>query len=536
VKLGASPPVLALVLSSGKLRKLKTRRITTTSTRPFLSLQNATFRLGDQLVFQNTTWTWRQGEHWAVLGANGSGKSLFGDALRGKLPLVHGDLRYHFEGAPGMSPEEMIGHVAFEERKPTVHDLVVQSRWNSLEQDQAARVRDLLSFEQVMDLNPFEVTPKTARNRRAFTRRLLHAVSLFELELLLERRLMSLSNGETQRLQLARAMCRPVKLLILDEPLNGLDAATRSHFLQALERLMVSSLRVLLITTRAEELPRHITHAMWLNDCHIRAAGPRRELPALRAHHNKRSHGTLKANPKLQRPRAKLSRRSAAASAAKLIHLRDVTVRYGRRTILENLNWTVRAGESWALLGPNGSGKTTLLSLISGDNPQAYRNHVVVFGQLRGGGESIWDLKRRIGWISPELQAYFPEHITCFDAVASGFHETAGLFEPVSRSQHAAIRKWLRRFELLAYAEQPLFTLSAGLQRMVLLARALVKTPALLLLDEPCQGLDSQHRKLFIQTVDRLIRRQEVTAIYVTHRSDEIPRSIRCVLRLHAKQ
>jgi molybdate transport system ATP-binding protein len=495
-------------------------------------LQDATFRLGDRLVFQNTNWTFHQAEHWAVLGPNGSGKSLFGDALRGKLPLVHGELRYYFRGAPGLGPEEMIGHVAFEERKLTVHDLVVQSRWNSLEQDHATRVRNFLSYEQVMELNPFEVRPHAARNRQAFARRFRKAVSLFEIKHLLERRLMSLSNGETQRVQLARALCRPMRLLILDEPFNGLDAATRRHFLAVLEKLMQASIRVLLITTRAEDLSGHITHVLWLNECQVNATGPRSELSALRVRHHTHSLRHLVAKPKVHGPVGTVTRRSVAGSAAELIQLRDVTVRYGQRTILEHLNWTVRAGESWALLGPNGSGKTTLLSLISGDNPQAYRNHVQVFGRLRGSGESIWELKQRIGWVSPELQAYFPEHIFCFDAVASGFHETAGLFEPVNGDQRSAVRKWLQRFELLEHAYQPLFALSAGLHRMLLLARALVKEPSLLLLDEPCQGLDTEHRELFIRTIESLIRAREVTVIYVTHRIDEIPRSIRRVLRL----
>jgi molybdate transport system ATP-binding protein len=200
--------------------------------------------------------------------------------------------------------------------------------------------------------------------------------------------------------------------------------------------------------------------------------------------------------------------------------------------ILRGLNWTVRAGESWALLGPNGSGKTTLLSLILGDNPQVYRNDVTVFGQQRGGGESIWEIKRRIGWVSPELHLHFNDSADCFAVVASGFHDTIGLFEPPTARQRAAARAWLARFGLLEHARTPLFALSAGLQRMVLLARALVKEPALLILDEPCQGLDRAHRQILIGAVDELIRAGGVTAIYVTHRRDEIPPSIRKVLRL----
>jgi molybdate transport system ATP-binding protein len=498
-------------------------------------LQNVTFRLGDRLIFQNTNWTWHEGEHWAVLGPNGGGKSLLGDALRGKLPLVNGEMRYHFRAEPNLSPEEMIGHVAFEERKPTVHDLVVQSRWNSLEQDHAKTVRDFLSYEQIMELNPFELRPQAARERHAFARRFQKAVSLFEIKPLLTRRLMSLSNGETQRVQLTRALCRPLRLLILDEPFDGLDAATRRHFRAALERLMQTAIRVLLITTRTEDLPRHTTHVLWLNDCQVTAAGLRNKGSARRILRHADSHRPSLPTPNREQSLA-VDHPKAVTLRTKLVELRDVSVKYGGHIIIGRLNWTIHAGESWALLGPNGSGKTTLLSLILGDNPQAYRNHVEVFGRLRGTGESIWELKKRIGWVSPELQAYFPEQVTCFDAVASGFHETAGLFEPVSHGQRAAVRKWLKRFELLKQAHQPLFTLSAGLQRMVLLARALVKKPALLLLDEPCQGLDTEHRRFFIRMLDGLICRQEVTSIYVTHRMDEIPPAIRRVLRLHERR
>ena len=207
-------------------------------------------------------------------------------------------------------------------------------------------------------------------------------------------------------------------------------------------------------------------------------------------------------------------------------------MRYGKTVILRNLNWTIRAGESWALLGPNGSGKTTLLSLILGDNPQVYNNDVVVFGQQRGTGESIWEIKQHIGWVSPELHLHFTDSASSFEVVASGFHDTVGLFETPTARQRTAVRRWLRRFRLLEFAREPLFALSAGLQRMVLLARALVKNPRLLILDEPCQGLDSSHRNLFTQAVDGLIRSGLVTAIYVTHRQEEIPGSIQRVLRL----
>jgi molybdate transport system ATP-binding protein len=212
--------------------------------------------------------------------------------------------------------------------------------------------------------------------------------------------------------------------------------------------------------------------------------------------------------------------------------MRNVTVQYGSNVILRGLNWSIQEGESWALLGPNGSGKTTLLSLILGDHPQVYTNEIFAFGKRRGSGESVWHIKKHIGWVSPELQLHFDDTVSVSSVVLSGFHETIGLFETPTPRQSAATRRWLRRFGLLEFADLPLFSLSAGLQRMTLLARALVKNPRLLILDEPCQGLDPFHRDLIIRSVDDLIRNHAVTAIFVSHRPEEIPASIRRVLRL----
>ena len=205
-------------------------------------------------------------------------------------------------------------------------------------------------------------------------------------------------------------------------------------------------------------------------------------------------------------------------------------MRYGGRVILENIHWTIRRGESWALLGPNGSGKSTLLSLIIGDNPQAYANDVRVFGHRRGDGESVWELKRRIGWVAPELHLHFPESETCLDTVVSGFADTYGCFHRSTPRQRAAARRWLARFGLAASANRPFGSLSAGWQRMALLARALVKSPDLLVLDEPCQGVDAAHRARIVRTVEGLLR--HTTVIFVTHRRDEIPSGIDRVLRL----
>jgi molybdate transport system ATP-binding protein len=386
-----------------------------------------------------------------------------------------------------------------------------------------------------MEVNPFEVSVSHRQAKAQFERRHGRAVRLLQIEPLLSGSLLALSNGERQRVELARTLSRPLRLLILDEPYAGLDAAGRKRFHGTLERLLETRLRVLLVTTRAEELPRHITHLLLLEDCRVIRAGPRRAVLAfLGQSERRRARGprswAVAATEKSEA--AAGHQASRGKSRAKLIELRSVTVRYGNSTILSNLSWTIWAGESWALLGPNGSGKTTLLSLIRGDNPQAYLNQVMVFGRRRGSGESVWDLKRGIGWVSPELHLHFNDAVSVLNVVLSGFHDTVGMFEEPTPSQLEAARHWLERFELDEAAHVPLFSLSAGLQRMALFARALVKRPRLLILDEPCQGLDPAHRDLVVQHVEALIRTGSVTAIFVTHRPEEIPRSIKRVLRL----
>lgn len=493
----------------------------------FLSLTEATFRLGDRLVFQNTSWAFRHDEQWALTGPNGSGKSLFADALRGKVPLVHGELKYGFAPDPDVLPEESIGHVAFEDRKETVQGTIAQSRWNSFEQDPERTVKDFLSYEHIMGVNPFEVADHRA-DRKAFERRSRRAIALLRIERFLQRDLLSLSNGEIQRVHLARALSLPLRLLILDEPFTGLDSTSKAFLADTLEHLMGTRLKVLFVTARPEDLPRAVTHCLAIRDCQVTVAGPRpreasRKEPLI----------MVKQHSRPKRSRAfSIARHTAEKTEPILVELKNVSVRYGSATILDQVNWTIRQGESWALLGPNGAGKTTLLSLLLGDNPQTYTNQVTIFGKKRGHGESIWEIKRQIGWISPELHLHFDDSMTCLEAVLSGFHDTIGLFEAAKHAQKQAAQAWLTKFDLRGSANAPLFSLSPGLQRMVLLARALVKRPRLLILDEPCQGLDPAHRDLFLRSLDPLLASGKETAIYVSHRAEEIPRSVRKVLRL----
>ncbi len=213
--------------------------------------------------------------------------------------------------------------------------------------------------------------------------------------------------------------------------------------------------------------------------------------------------------------------------------MKNATVSYGSKTILHNINWQVKRGEKWLLRGHNGAGKSTLLSLINGDNPQAYKNEIYLFDKRRGSGESIWDIKQKTGYVSPELHAFFDKGTTCYNAVASGFFDTIGLFKKLTAHQQTLVQQWLDFLQLSSLQTKPLSTLSSGTQRLVLLARALVKNPPLLILDEPCQGLDDDQKDSFVHLVNDLCERLNKTLIYVSHYENEIPSCIDHVLELN---
>lgn len=492
------------------------------SSHPFLALRDATFRVGERVVFRRTDWEIQADEQWAVLGRNGSGKSLLAAALQGTLPLIEGDVEYRFGLKDEASPEQRIASVSFEDQRGLAGDSLAAARWFSLEQEESAVVGDLLTFDSVEEINPFVVADHRAA-RAEFARRLKDVIRSLGIAPLLERRLVQLSNGEMRKLLIARALLKKPKLLILDDPMAGLDAAYRIQF----QRLLVAlsrrkDMRLLLMVTRTEDLPASVTHLALVERCRLVAQGPREEL--LRDARVK----ALFAVPRLKA--GKVSRKSGPGR--ELIRLSDVHLAFGDKIVLRGMTWTVREGESWAIIGRNGAGKSALMSLIAGNLSPTSAGEFVVFGRQRGTGESRAWLRRHIGEVSPELHLHFGLEQSVLEAVLTGFTDTMILLNRPSSARRAEAMKWLWRFGLQRQANQALGELSAGRQRLALLARALVKKPALLLLDEPGQGLDAQNRRLFMRAVEGLVRRRRATVLYTTHRADEIPPSIRRTLAI----
>jgi molybdate transport system ATP-binding protein len=222
------------------------------------------------------------------------------------------------------------------------------------------------------------------------------------------------------------------------------------------------------------------------------------------------------------------------ATAVKMV---NTNISYGGKSILNNINWEVKTGECWNVAGHNGSGKSTLISLINGDNPQAFANEIYLFDKRKGSGESIWDIKQKTGFISPELHHYFDASASCFHIVASGLFDTIGLFRQLNPFQQTLTEAWMQCMQIDRFTNRLYNTLSDGEQRRVLLTRALVKNPPLLLLDEPCQGLDSAATEQFLDLINSICVSLKKTMIYVSHYEAEIPKCVnhRLVLK-HGKQ
>lgn len=513
----------------------------------FFALAGGTFRGGDRLVFPRTNWTVCADQQWAVLGPNGAGKSLFARALTGHAVPVTGDLRWTFAGEA--SPEALVTLVS-----PHTHREVLaqessfyQSRWHSGLAEGEFTVRRFLSQDAVEGINPFEVKARRC-DREVFARHRHEAVRLLGIAPLLARKLIHLSNGEMRKVLLARALARRPRWLLLDEPFTGLDVTTRRRLQRMIAQLMRRGLKVLVVTSRPDEVPAAATHLLLIERHRVVAQGHRATMLrhpltlGLSADAAARSAGTV--DPP-QAGAAKAQRRGGgktppawhrSPNATALVEFRNVTVRYGAKRILRNVTWALRRGERWVLLGPNGSGKTTFLSLIQGDNPQAYAQDIRLFERSLETTRALWLARRRLGWLSPELHLHHPTGWSCLEVVCSGFAGSIGLHEAVSLRRQRTARGWLRRLGLDGRAEAALEELSLGDQRLVLLARAVVRRPELLVLDEPCQGLDRRHRHLVLGAVDAVVRETDASLLFVTHHRRELPACVTRELRLRQGQ
>lgn len=245
---------------------------------------------------------------------------------------------------------------------------------------------------------------------------------------------------------LCRSLLKMPKILLLDNPFAGLDVHSRDVLRSALQQLKEAGVLVIFVTSTSE-IPDSVTHILELEHGKIKSQKLHNQ------NHESSEKQEIKATetrlPQLQSS-STLNLQSLAFEYA--VNLRNINVTYGSQKVLDHVNWKVKKGEKWALVGPNGSGKSTLLSILTADNPQRFANDYDLFDQKRGGA-SMWDVKSKIGHVSPELHLYFPQETTVFKTIASGFFDATGIYfrkltEQQIQQTHL-VAEWLQVADLL---------------------------------------------------------------------------------------
>ena len=441
-------------------------------------------------------WVIEPGQHWLVAGTNGSGKSALVAALAGVGERVSGT----WSGVP-----ERVALVSYERQA----ELIEAER-----RKDDADILDVISEGTPVG----EIIDAVCQDRDLAN----ELVDTLGLRPLIDRAFRKLSTGETRKVMLIRALTGRPDLLVLDEPFDGLDRDSLA-WLQDYLRVLATTVPMVIVLNRFDEIPEFITHVAYVEDGHLPHRVERSDEPSM-ADLYQLLH--LKTSD-LEMPQADPADRLPALNPSDpLVRISDATIRYDENTVFEHLDWTIETNQHWQLSGPNGSGKTGLLSLITGDHPQCYVNDIFVFGFQRGTGESIWQIKQYIGYVSTALQWEYRVGTGLRNVIISGFFDSIGLYSKSTDMQKAIADEWLALLGMSERADEPFSGLSFGDRRLVLIARAMVKHPPLLILDEPCLGLDDMNRQLVLALIERICASNETAVLYVNHRSQDAIRGI----------
>ena len=475
---------------------------------PLLQVKDLEVQLSGHTILQAVSFSVNQGDCLAIIGPSGSGKSTLINAIASKC---FGKGKIVFNTPTGQQPLVItITQQHQFKNLSNTSSFYYQQRFNANDSEDSLTVQDVLlasGFNELLiaeTLNWLGISP------------------------ILYTRLIQLSNGEHKRFQIAKAILQKADWLLLDNPYTGLDADARKILHRLIDKLVEKGMHLLLVTT-SNEIPSSVTHVATLEAGKLTSIKTR----ALFDKEKTGFTGTVVLPINFSQISQSLNTAYSHTDFSYAIRMINTSVIYGDKKILENINWEVKKGECWNVSGPNGSGKSTLLSLVNGDNPQAFANEIYLFDRKKGSGESIWDIKQKIGYVSPELHHYFESSASIAEVVASGLFDTIGLFRRLNESQKTMVQQWMTILQINDFSKKMFTQLSNGEQRLVLLARALVKNPPLLILDEPCQGLDQEVSSRFIAFVNDICVRMKKTLIYVSHYKEEIPSCVTYQLELN---
>jgi molybdate transport system ATP-binding protein len=509
------------------------------SSAPLIELHKISVRLPEGLFLENTSWTINSDEHWAVLGPNGSGKSTLVKSLFGAVPVVRGSITFHYMDTGKNSPSaasSRIGYVSSELHRSVFEREKLKDSFRDFSGD----IDDVTTLRGMI----LEGIANNNTERQKYGNRLDQSAHRLGLEDRLLRDIKTLSTGDISKALIARALIKQPRLLILDEPFEGLDKPSRISLSGWINKIMRRNMQVIMVTHRFEDILPNITHVLFLRYGKVFDFGKKeiKLIPEVikKVYEIEDSAGHQKSLQKINAISAlaektnPIDQKSKSDTISVLIDMRDVNVVMGGKKALNGFSWVMKAGENWALCGPVGAGKTTVLKLILGENLQAYANEIYLFGSRKGHGESIWDIKRRIGYISSELQKKHPHHLPAFDIVCSGFYDTVGLYKRCNSGELDIAKEWMEILDIADLADLNFGRLSHGQKQLVLIARAMVKSPLVLILDEPCDGLDIANRKKVMHVLDLIGRQTGTNLLYVPNRDEEIISCITHILKMDA--
>jgi len=449
-----------------------------------ISIDSLVFEVNETLSLKIDHWELPEGRSALICGPNGSGKSALANILGGELQPDRGSVSFNNPGRQA--------HVSFDLEA----DILAEDRYHN----------DSEYTEGGVDPG------RTAAEIIGAGERLAAVIELLDIDYLLERPFKALSTGEARKVLMARALRQEPELLILEEPCGGLDIASRQEMRSLIAHLLSGGMQILLVDEYSDQLPPGIDHLVYLDQGRILLEGSRSEIvfsEKWRDLTRKRVH--------LPQSLPDSVNYDHLDPALPFVETVDLAVAYEDKTVFSGLNWTFKPGEHWRISGPNGSGKSTLLGMISGDNPKAYGKNITLFGVKRGSGESIWDIKRHYGIMSSALHRDYRAPGTVLEVVVSGFYDTIGLYDRPTSSQWRAAREWLALLGMSGRGKVPFSKMTFGEQRLVLIVRAMVKLPLILLLDEPCLGLDNNSRSQVMALIDYIAVNSNSHILFVAH-------------------
>lgn len=471
------------------------------------SFDDATIESRYKTILYGITWTLHRGASWLLTGGNGSGKSALAASLAGQLDILQQGSNTVPETAiprTALASFEEAARLICEERDHDDSDFVEGGV------DPGRTPADLLQIERP-EQHPVVIQCGITK--------------------ILHRGLKYLSTGEIRRTILAKTLASPAEILILDEPFDGLDTRTREELARIIEEIAADTARTLIIVQDREAgIPEAVSRVLSLEHGTVDFMGSRTEFRehsaaqrATAVRWNAAAQQSAGSPPTTDLPEGRQFEESGD-TLTPLVEMNNVTVAWSGNRVLDGLSWTLYPGEHWLIRGPNGSGKTTFLELITGDNPLVFKNDVRLFGRRRGSGETIWEIKARLGIVSWRLHQEYrmTADLDLEGVLLSGLHDSIGLYEKRTDEQRRLAAKWLSLADLTEKRTASFSSLSYGQQRAVLILRAAIKRPPVLILDEPCHGLDTEHRNFVLSLLEKIAATGTSTLLHVTHDPEEV--------------